>query len=211
VFRNRIEAGQRLGEALRKLHAERPVVLGLPRGGVVVGAEVARKLGCDLDALLVKKLRAPGNPELAIGAICEEGRAYLNQEIIAHTGATLAYLEAEKLERLAEMAAQRTLYRRVKKRVPATGRVVILVDDGLATGATMIAAVQATALTKPQRLIVAVPVAPPETITVIRAMPAVAEIVYLSMPESFSGVGQFYQDFRQVEDEEVVAILEEFA
>jgi putative phosphoribosyl transferase len=208
MFRDRAEAGQRLVATLQRFAADHPLILGLPRGGVVVGAEVARALQCDLDVLLVKKLRALGDPELALGAICEEGKAFINEEVRGLTAATQEYLNREILERLAEIAEQRRVYRKVKTRISPTDRVAILVDDGLATGATMIAAVQATALSQPRQLIVAVPVSPPDTLGKLEGMPQVNEVVCLDTPSWFQGVGQFYEDFRQVSDEEVVRILE---
>ena len=206
-FRNRAEAGQRLAAALQRFTADHPLILGLPRGGVVVGAEIARVLQCDWDVLLVKKLRAPGDPELAVGAVCEDGKAFFNEEVRGLAAATQEYLDCEIKTRLAEIAAQRRAYRGVKNYISPTDRVAILVDDGLATGATMIAAVQATALSQPRQLIVAVPVSPPDTADKLEAMPQVNELVCLDTPSWFQGVGQFYEDFQQVSDEEVVRIL----
>jgi predicted phosphoribosyltransferase len=208
MFRDRAEAGQRLAAALQRFAADHPLILGLPRGGVVVGAEVAQALRCDWDVLLVKKLRAPGDPELALGAICEQGRAFINEEVRGLIPAPQEYMDHEIQERLAEIAEQRRVYREVKTYISPTNRVAILIDDGLATGATMIAAVQATALLKPRRLIVAVPVGPPDTLGKPEGMPQVDEVVCLDTPSWFQGVGQFYEDFRQVSDEEVVRILE---
>ena len=202
MFQNRQDAGRQLGAALAQRRLKRPVVLGLPRGGVVVAAEVARALGGDLDVVLVKKLRAPGNPELAVGAVAEDGRYVLNQIPVAEE-----YLAAERAARLAEMEQQRQRYRAVKPRLPVTGRNVVLVDDGLATGATMSAAVQTTALLRPARLLVAAPVGPLETVEQFQELDAVADVVCLMTPVEFEGVGQFYLDFRQVSDDEVVALL----
>ena len=211
MFANRTDAGRQLARELMRFQPDRPLILGLPRGGVVVCAEVAHGLACDLDVLLVKKLRAPGNPELAIGAICEEGRAFLNDEIVRMTGANEAYLAQERKERLAEMAGQKNRYRTVRPRMSPTGRVAVLVDDGLATGSTMIAAIQAVALVKPKKIVVAVPVSPPETLRTIESMDAVGEVICLDTPSWFAGVGQFYEDFEQVPDEAVIAILKPFA
>ena len=211
MFKDRQDAGRRLSLALEKFRAPRPAILGLPRGGVVVGAEVARALDGDLDVVLVKKLRAPGNPELALGAVSEDGRAYWNREVTGLIGVAETYLQEEVAERRAELASQQRRYRAVRPRIPLTGRTVILVDDGLATGATMIAAVQATALAQPARLIVAVPVSPPEVARRIGEMEQVTEFICLDTPWGFQGVGQFYDDFTQVEDETVIEILKEFA
>ena len=208
MFRDRAEAGQRLAAALRRFATDHPLILGLPRGGVVVGAEVARVLQCDWDVLLVKKLRAPGDPELALGAICEQGGAFINEEVGKLIAATREYLDREIQERLAEIAEQRRVYRKVKTYISPADRIAILIDDGLATGATMIAAVQATALLRPRQLIVAIPVGPPDTVDKLEGMPQVNEVVCLDTPAWFQGVGQFYEDFRQVSDDEVVRILE---
>ena len=207
MFSNRQDAGRQLARALAPWRDSQPVVLGLPRGGVVVAAEIAKALGGILDVLLVRKLRAPGNPELAIGAISETGGCYINLEIANLAGATDSYLATEREKRRAEMAAQCACYRPVRPLVPVAGRVVILVDDGLATGATMIAGVQALALSKPGELVVAVPVSPPETLSTIRNLASVTHVVCLHAPADFQGVGQFYNDFTQTSDAEVMALL----
>ena len=211
MFNDRAEAGRQLAGALERFRPLRPLVLALPRGGVVVGAEIARALGCDLDVVLVKKLRAPGAPELALGAVSEGGELYVNPEVVELTETDDAYLQSEVNERQADIAAQRKLYRTHKPQVPVAGRTAILVDDGLATGATVIAAVQATALARPQRLVVAVPVSAPDALRAIQTMKQVDETVCLLTPAWFEGVGQFYRDFSQIEDEQVVRILREFA
>lgn len=210
MFRDRTEAGQKLAKALERFRSGRPLVLGLPRGGVVVGAEIAHALACDLDVLLVKKLRASDNPELAIGALCEEGRPWLNKELIHLTGTDKRYLDAEIAERTREMTAQSRRYRKTKPRVPPDGRTVILVDDGLATGATMIAAAQAISTFAPRNIIVSVPVGPSDTVAAIRKLREVHAVECLHEPSWFGGVGQFYDDFTQVEDEEVMDILRRF-
>jgi len=207
MFSNRQAAGRQLARALTQWRGTQPVVLGLPRGGVVVAAEVARSLAGTLDVLPVRKLRAPGNPELAIGAISEDGGSYINQEIVNLTGATPAYIAAECRDRRAELAAQGASFRQARPRGPVTGQVVIVVDDGLATGATMIAGVQAIALNQPRELIVAVPVSPPETLNTIRKLAGVDHLVCLHTPAWFQGVGQFYEDFTPTSDAEVLAVL----
>ena len=207
MFANRHDAGRQLAAALESVVDARALVLGLPRGGVIVAAIVARQQGGELDVVLVKKLRAPGNPELALGAIAEDGKVYLNDEVVGLTGASESYLAAERAERLREIHAQAAAYRAVRPRVPVTGRRVVLVDDGLATGATMIAAIQCTVLAKPERLIVAVPVSPPETARTIARLKGVDQFICLETPAWFRGVGQFYRDFEQVPDEEVIRLL----
>jgi putative phosphoribosyl transferase len=211
MFKDRADAGKQLARALEKFRAANPLVLALPRGGVVVGAEVARTLGCPLDVLLVKKLRVPDNPELALGAVGEGGQFFLNDEVVRATGVDKSYLEAEIRERLAEIAEQRELYRAVRLGVSATDRTTILVDDGLATGATMMAAAQMVARAHPEKLVVAVPVGPPDTVGQFESMGGIDEVMCLYSPGWFGGVGQFYQNFTQISDVEVAKLLEEFA
>lgn len=211
MFHTRQEAGRQLAAALNAFSGKRPLVLGLPRGGVVVAAAIARQLPGDLDVLLVKKLRAPGNPELAIGALPEEGHPFLNDELISLTACDPHYLNAEIAKRRAELDRQRQLYRAVRSRIPPTGRVVILTDDGLATGATMIAAVKSTRLARPSRLIVAVPIGAPDAVAALEQMRELDQLICLHTPTWFSGVGQFYEDFSPVSDDEVVTLLREFA
>jgi predicted phosphoribosyltransferase len=211
VFADRVDAGRQLMMSLRQFEAERPLVLGLPRGGVVVGAEVARALRCDLDVMLVKKLRALQQPELALGAVSEGGEVFLNEHVVRLTETPENYLRDEIRQRTDEITQQQARYRAVKPRIPPTGRVAIIVDDGLATGATMIAAVQATAHAKPAKLIVAVPVSSADSARSVREMNDVTQLVSLITPEGFEGVGQFYYNFAQVEDDEVVRLLSEFA
>jgi len=211
MFQDRKDAGRQLSRVLNWYRAVRPLVLCLPRGGVVVGAEVARALGGELDVVLVKKLRAPENPEWAVGAVGEDGVVFVNESVRALTGVSDEYLQIERRQRLAEMAGQRELYRRVRAQVSPAGRTVLVVDDGLATGASMIAAIQTIGLARPGRLAVAVPVGPADTIAQLRAMPGVDEVVSLLTPRGFEGVGQFYRDFTQVTDAEVVELLREAA
>ncbi|MCG3148146.1 MAG: putative phosphoribosyl transferase [Verrucomicrobiae bacterium] len=201
MFVDRQDAGRQLADALQTWRPTHPLILGLPRGGVVVAAQVARALNADLDVVLVKKLRAPNNPELALGAVDEDGHAALNHDIVRLTGASADYIEAERRTRLAELADQQASYRRVRSRIPVAGRIVILVDDGLATGATMQAAVQAVQRANARQIIVAVPVAPPE------ACASYPHLICLLRPRNFQGVGQFYQDFTQTTDAEVVELL----
>ena len=208
-FADRRDAGRQLACELEKFRVARPLVLGLPRGGVVVAAEVARALGCDLDVLLVKKLRCPDNPELAIGALSESGHRYVNDELVRAFNIEPSYLEAEVAERAAEIREQQRLYRAVKPRIAPTDRAAVLVDDGLATGATMIAAAQAIALERPKLLIVAVPVGSPEAARALQGLEQVDEVICPHTPDWFEGVGQFFKDFVQVEDSEVVRILAE--
>lgn len=201
-FSNRSQAGRQLGQAVRKLNLERPVVLGLPRGGVVTALEVARELGAELDVVLVRKLRAPQNPELAIGALSEGGQVFLLP--YAQNMSTPEYLEAEIQYQKDVLLKRSQLYRKVRPQVPLAGRNVILVDDGIATGSTMEAALESVLSQAPARVVVAVPVAPAEA---AQKFGARAEFFALDLPEYFGAVGAFYQDFPQVEDQEVISLL----
>jgi predicted phosphoribosyltransferase len=169
-----------------------------------MGLRLARALGGELDVVLVRKLRAPFNPEFAIGSIDESGWTYVADHAES-AGGTPAYLEQEKQAQLATIRKRRAQYTPLRSPIDPAGRIVIVVDDGLATGATMISALHALRGRKPARLICAVPVAPPDTLEKIR--PYVDEVVCLQTPEFFRAVGQFYADFPQIEDAEVEAIL----
>ena len=210
-YENRREAGMALVDKLKPYASERPVVVGLPRGGVVVAAIVARALKADLDVIIAGKLRAPYNPELAIGAITEDGRVYLNALAIRGLHIKPDYLEKETKARLSAITERLALYRKIRKKVPLNGKTVIIADDGLATGATMISAIQAASAEGAARIIVAVPGGPEDTVELIRGMKEVSEVVCPVIPPLFFAVSQLYADFRQIEDEEVMNILEEFA
>ena len=204
IFDSRLDAGRRLATALAAYKGRHPLVLAIPRGAVAMGAEIARLLGGELDVVLVKKLRAPGSPEFAVGAIDETGWAYVAGHA-AQAGADAAYLAREKGEELELLRRRRALYTPARAPVDPAGRVAIVVDDGIATGASMIAALHAVRAKQPARLICAVPVAPAESLEQIR--PYADELVCLETPEEFMAVGQFYRHFEQVEDHEVVALL----
>lgn len=202
-FRNRSVAGAELGSALqeRLLGLEDPVVLGLPRGGVPVASEVARALGAPLDVFLVRKLGAPGRPELAMGAIASGGVRVLNPDVLQAFSVTTAQLEAVVAQERAELERREVTYRGARAPVELHRRSVVLVDDGLATGATMRAAVTAVRLHAPAFLVVAVPTGAADSCT---AMAQEADaVVCLHSPEPFSAVGAHYGDFRQTSDEEV--------
>lgn len=207
TFADRHEAGRLLADRLLRFKEARPVVLALPRGGVPVGFEIARALAAPLDLVLVRKLGAPGQPELAIGALAlgEEAEFVTDPELLAALDVPPAALEAIKARELREIERRRTLYLGERKPVPVAGRTAILVDDGIATGATMRAALAATRKRKPARLVLAVPVAPPDTIARLSA--EADEIVCLAEPRSFLAVGQFYRTFTQLEDREVLDLL----
>jgi predicted phosphoribosyltransferase len=209
MFRNREEAGKQLAARLKDRELHDPVVLAIPRGGVATGAVLARELGAELDVVLSRKLRAPGQPELALGAISEDGQVFMNPELEDYAQAAEDYLTKEKEHQLAEIARRRRLIRAVRPPVSLAGRSVIVTDDGIATGATMIVALQVVRTQRPRELIVAVPVAPPERLEEIGHY--CDEVVCLLRPHSFWAIGQFYEDFQQVEDEEVIRLLREFA
>ncbi len=209
-YKNRKEAGAALAALLAKYSPERPVVVGLPRGGVPVAAEIARALHADLDIIVAGKLRAPYNPELAIGAVTESGQVYLNSTVIRSLHVKESYIEGEKKTRLDAMREKLNTYKQVRRKVSLKGRTVIIADDGLATGSTMISAIQAAHASEAKKIIVAVPGGPSDTIELIQRMGEVTEIICPVVPDMFFAVSQLYADFRQTEDDEVTGILREF-
>jgi len=202
-FTDRQDAGRRLGEALIRLGLERPVVLGIPRGGVVVGAEAARLLHAPLDIVLVRKLRHPSQPELAIGAIGEDGAAFLHEDTVEGVSEEAVFRE-ERI-RLEELRHKAEVYRAVRTPVDLEGRTAVLVDDGVATGSTMAAAARLTRTRRPVRLVIALPVAP---VSAREALHREADsVVCIHTPRTFAAVGQFYESFHETTDEVVVALL----
>jgi putative phosphoribosyl transferase len=208
IFADREEAGWMLVERLRDTTRFHPLVLAIPRGGVEVGAALARGLGAEFDVVLARKLRAPHQPELALGAVSEDGEVYLNHFASAMTDVGDAYVESERQRQLAEIGRRRDLFRAVRPRAEVAGRTVILTDDGLATGATMIAALHTVRAAGAREIIVAVPVGSPERLDAIR--PLCDRVECLQEPEAFWAIGQFYRDFAQVEDERVVELLRDY-
>ena len=208
MFENRQQAGRQLGQRLLHLIDERPVVLGLPRGGVVVAAEVALALGAPLDVLVVRKLGAPHQPELAIGAVTngDQPQRILNDRVIAMVGVSDEYLQTETAAQLDEVQRRQALYRGGRSAVTIRERTVIVVDDGIATGATVRAGIRSLRQTNVKQIVLAVPVSPPQTAELLRT--EVDELVCLATPHTFAAVGAFYQDFIQTTDAAVIAALE---
>lgn len=204
MFKDRQDAAYRLAEALEGYAGQNPLILAIPRGAVPMAAILAETLGGEFDVVLVRKLRAPGQPEFAIGSIDESGWAYVAPHTTA-MGIDADYLAQEKRRQLDTLRRRRAQYTPVRAPINPAGRIVIVVDDGLATGATMIAALHGLKNRRPAKLVCAVPVAPADSLDKIRAMGV--ETVCLEEPLYFQSVGQFYENFPQVEDEEVVALL----
>jgi predicted phosphoribosyltransferase/dienelactone hydrolase len=204
LFRDRIEAGHRLAKALHAHQGRSPLILAIPRGAVPMGRALADELQGELDVVMVRKIGAPHNPEFALGAVDEGGWVYRNPWA-GSDPATLEYIESESRVQLDVLRRRRAQYTPGRAPVDPAGRIVIVVDDGLATGSTMIAALHALRSRKPARLICAVPVAPPDVLDKIGAY--ADEVVCLHTPADFQAVGQFYRHFDQVEDEEVIAVL----
>lgn len=207
MFHDREDAARQLAQLLKKHVLRQPLVLAIPRGGVVTGAVIARELHADLDVVLSRKLRAPDQPELAIGAIAEDGQIYLNP-YARELNLSDEYLDQERSKQLAEIERRQKLFRSVMPTASMTGRSIILTDDGIATGSTMIAALQVVQAQQPHEIIVAVPVAPPDRIVEIQSL--CNKVICLQQPEYFMAVGQFYENFKQVEDEQVVEMLRPF-
>ena len=203
-FADRAEAGELLAHALAKWRGGHPLVVAIPRGAVPMARVIAERLDGDLDVVLIRKLGAPGKPEFAIGAVDETGQTYLTDPADA-TGPTRGYVEQEIAAQLATLRQRRVLYTPARRPFDPTGRVVIAVDDGLATGATMVTALRALRTKNPRLLVCAVPVAPPDAIETVR--PYADEVVCLHTPAGFYAISQFYRSFSQVGDDKVIAIL----
>jgi len=193
-----------LAGSLKAYQGKKPLVLAIPRGAVPMAKLIAERLGGDFDVVLVRKLRAPWQPELAVGSVDEGGWTYI-APFAESMGADDKHLAEEKRKQLETIRQRRAQYTPLRPHIDPAGRTVIVVDDGLATGATMIAALHGLRQQNPAKLVCAVPVAPPDTLAKVREL--ADEVVCLQAPEFFQAVGQFYRDFPQVEDEEVIALL----
>jgi len=204
IFVNRVEAGQRLAAALERYRGPDAIVLAVPRGGVVVGYEAATFLDAPLDVIIPRKIGAPGQPELAIGAIGDDV-SVLDEETIMYLHVSEAYIRDEIERQRDEIERRWHLYREDRPFPDVRGKTVILVDDGVATGHTTMAAARALRRKNPGRLVLAVPVAPPESVSRLR--PEVDELVVLETPEPFFSVGSWYDEFEQTTDAEVIELL----
>ncbi|EYF01374.1 phosphoribosyltransferase [Chondromyces apiculatus] len=204
-FQDRADAGRQLAARLAHLRPQNPLVVALPRGGVPVGCEIARALGAPLDVLIARKIGAPGHAELGIGAVAQGGAFYLNAETVAMLGVTREYIEGVARSEFAEIDRRLKAYRGDRPPLDVYGRVVILVDDGLATGATTRAAIRSLRKQVPKSLVLAVPVCAADTAADVRR--EVDDVVCTMIPASFQAVGLWYRDFTQTSDEEVVDLL----
>lgn len=207
MFRNREDAGRQLAHALMRFKDERPVILALPRGGVPIAYEVAKALDAPLDLVLVRKIGAPFQPELAVAAVVDGSRPELvvNENVVGDLEIDDAYIAREEMKQLREIERRRQLYLAGLERVPVHGRTAIIIDDGIATGATIRAAIHATRRANPKRIVIATPVAPAQTVTALRR--EADDVVCLDEPRHFGGVGMHYIDFTQIGDEEVRRLL----
>jgi len=206
LFENRKEAGKQLAQKLGSYAGREDVLcVGLARGGVIVAASVSEALNVPLDVAIVRKVGAPDNPELALGAISDEGEGVFNEELIAMLGISKDYIRKE-VEKQRELVRQRkALYMGDKESLPFEGKVVILIDDGIATGASIKVAIEAIRIKMPEKIVLAVPVAPHDALREISLL--VDEVVCLHAPTSFGAVGAFYREFSQVTDEDVMKLI----
>ncbi|HEY6104259.1 MAG TPA: phosphoribosyltransferase [bacterium] len=205
TFRDRREAGRQLADALKGYRTRRPFVLAIPRGGIVVGYEVAVGLDAPLDVVVPRKLRAPYNPELAVGAVAHDGSVYVDSPLVSSLRIPEDYLKEETAAQLEEIRRRMAAYRGDRPQPELSGRAAIVVDDGIATGSTMIAALRAVRGMGAAAVVAGIPVAPPEGVESLR--PEADDVVCLYTPTLFYAVGQFYDDFAQTTDDEVVALL----
>jgi putative phosphoribosyl transferase len=205
-FTNRTEAGRLLAEQMENLGGKNTVALGIPRGGVIIANEIALGLKARMDVVLAHKLGAPLNMELAIGAVSESGFLFVNKSMAAYAGADNRYIEQEKARQLQDIAHKVKSYRAVLPKIPLEGKVVIITDDGVATGATMQAALWAVRQEKPRKLVLALPVGPRDSVT--KLSEDADESICLRTPPQFDALSRFYLEFGQVEDEQLMQLFE---
>lgn len=206
-FQNRSQAGKILAERLMRFKDRHPLILALPRGGVPLAYEIAKKLHAPMDLLMVKKIGAPGRPEVAVGAVSEDSKPRLNTDFISRYHVDAVAVDEIAQEKIKEIRAQMAKLRGGKAPLPITGKLVILVDDGIATGATFLAALEYVRSKNPEEIIVAAPVGAPDSIYKLQAL--ADEVICLMAPKNLSSVGQWYEDFDQVSDETVLEIMQQ--
>jgi putative phosphoribosyl transferase len=206
-FRSRTDAGEALAERLAKVegHGGPALIIGIPRGGIILADVVSRRLGAGFDIIIPRKLGAPGNEELAIGAVMEDGTEYINRYLVTALKVQPEYIENEKAKQAAEIRRRSAAYRRPGMPFRIEGKTVVLVDDGVATGATVIAAARWVRKQKPDTLVIAVPVAPAQTVEALRH--EADAVIVLEMPTDFGAVGEFYEEFKPVSDDQVIEIM----
>ena len=209
IFKNRLEAGQKLAEKLIKYKDQKNIlVIGLPRGGLILAQEIAKKINSPLDIVVPRKIGAPNNPEFAIGAITEEGEPFLNEDIIDYYKISKEYIAQEIAQEKKEAQRRLKVYRGGKKAISYKDKIIILVDDGIATGSTMLAALAFLKKKKVKKIIVAVPVLAKDTIKIIKK--EAEELIYLEAPLLFRAIGAFYREFTQTTDQEVIEIMKNY-
>ena len=207
LFKNQISAGEKLAKNLGKYKNKDAIILAIPRGGVATGYGLAKKLNLPLDIIVTRKIGAPNNPELAIGAVGEtKGSLWLNERLIENLKVSQDYLDSEVKVQKLEIKRREKIYRQAKKALDLKAKIVVLVDDGLATGATMIAAIREIRNMEPEKIVVAVPVAPPDTIENLKK--EADEVICLQAPSLFFAVGQWYENFKQYSDREVIKLIQ---
>ena len=209
IFKNRLEAGQKLAEKLIKYKDQKNIlVIGLPRGGLILAQEIAKKINSSLDIVVPRKIGAPNNPEFAIGAITEEGEPFLNEDIIDYYKISKEYIVQEIAQEKKEAQRRLKVYRGEKEAISYKDKIIILVDDGIATGSTMLAALAFLKKKKVKKIIVAVPVLAKDTIKIIKK--EAEELIYLEAPLLFGAIGAFYREFTQTTDQEVIEIMKNY-
>jgi predicted phosphoribosyltransferase len=207
MFRNRVDAGRRLASALSDYEGEKVVIYAIPRGGVVVAYEVANRLDAPIEIVIPRKIRAPNQPELAIGAVTQDGTSLLNHKLISNLDVSEDYLQKEIDIQIEEINRRMNRYQNHKQSIDLKDKIVIVVDDGVATGATLRAAILSIKRKEPKLIVVAVPVGPSDTIKQLEK--DADRVVCLYVPEPFFAIGQFYQNFDQTSDEEVIRLLKD--